>query len=170
MIFSNLTTFKKVLDYISILSNSESSSQPDASLKQFHIIVVPHICHTFQSLIEYEGLSSKVDLYRFSWDFVKVDQNLYSLEIPNLFGEIFIKQDKSALSAIAHSLKIFNMIHKHPNLTFTCGKNAENLINMVQRMEKTRKTTCDDENSDFDAMVVIDRDVDYGTCLLTPGD
>lgn len=110
-----------------------------------------------------------MNLYRFSWDFIKVDQNLYSLEYNHVFSDLFIKRDKSILSSIAHSFRIFNMIHKNPRFIFTCGKNSENVIAMLMRMERMRKVEKKaEEHPDFDAMMVIDRDVDYASCLLTP--
>lgn len=54
MIFSNLITFKHVLDQISILS-SDMSTETDESFKDFHIIVVPNILHSFQTQLEVEG-------------------------------------------------------------------------------------------------------------------
>jgi Sec1 family len=163
IIFANILTFKKVLDHISFLLTKTTN---DDSLKEFHIILVPNLYHSFKSLIESQGLVGHVNLYRLAWDFIKIDQNLLSLEIPSVFADVFVRKDKSILSSIANSLRIFHMIHKRPKIVLTCGENSESIVKMVHRIEKARKSN--DEPSDFDAMLVIDRDADYASCLLTP--
>ncbi|KAG5667506.1 hypothetical protein PVAND_015485 [Polypedilum vanderplanki] len=169
MIFANLLTFKHVIDQIQILKSSSQPPEIDA-IKEFHIIVVPNLYYIFKHLLESEGLADIVSLHRFSWDFIKVDQNLMLLEIPKTFQQIFIQKDKSVLSSIANSLKVFNIVHKRPNLVLTCGENSEKVIEMVARMESFRKTQKNDNERtpDFNAMIVIDRDADYPSCLLTP--
>jgi vacuolar protein sorting-associated protein 33B len=167
MIFSNLTTFKHVLDQISLLKPAHSLESE--AIKEFHIIVVPNLLFTFRNLVEMEGLDGIVSLYRFSWDFVKIDRNLLSLEIPAIYQQVFVQKDRTLLSGIANSFRIFNMIHKHPLVTFACGENSEKIVEMVSRMEGfKRRDRVGDEYPDFTAMLVIDRDIDYASCLLTP--
>ncbi|XP_070504696.1 vacuolar protein sorting-associated protein 33B [Chironomus tepperi] len=162
MIFANLVTFKHVLDQISLLKSS-SSSENDG-IKEFHIIVVPSLFFVFRNLVESEGLAGIVSLHGFSWDFIKIDRNLLLLEIPSTFQQVFIQKDKSLLSSIAKSLRVFTMVHKRPNMILTCGENSEKVIDMLTQLKKPSN----DENPDFNVMVVIDRDVDYPSCLLTP--
>lgn len=162
-IFSNILTFKRVLDHISILSAGTTS---EGDLKEFHIIIVPNIFHIFTNLLEAEGLVGKVQLHRFSWDFIKVDRNLLSLEIPSVFNSVFIKKDKSLLNSIANSLRIFQMIHKSPKIFMSIGENSENVLKMMTKMEKVRKPS--EGDCDFDGIVIMDRDIDYASCLLTP--
>jgi hypothetical protein len=162
MIFANLVTFKHVLDQI-LLLKSPTSSENDG-IKEFHIIVVPSLFFVFRNLVESEGLAGIVSLHGFSWDFLKIDRNLLLLEFPSTFQQIYMQKDKSLLNSIAKSLRVFTMVHKFPNLIFTCGENSEKVIEMLMQLKKSSI----DENPDFNAMVVIDRDVDYPSCLLTP--
>lgn len=60
---------------------------------------------------------------------------------------------------------------KRPNLVMTYGENAEIIYNMTQRMENFQRQNMHEdmnENSDFNAMLIIDRNKDYPSCLLTP--
>jgi hypothetical protein len=162
MIFANLVTFKHVLDQISLLKSS-SSSENDG-IKEFHIIIVPSLFFVFRNLVESEGLAGIVSLHSFSWDFLKIDRNLLLLEFRSTFQQIFIQKDKSLLSSIAKSLRVFTMVHKSPNMILTCGENSEKVIEMLMQLKKPPS----DDNSDFNAMIVVDRDFDYPSCLLTP--
>lgn len=162
MVFANLITFKHVLDQISLLKSS--SSLENDGIKEFHIIVVPSVFFVFRNLVESEGLSGIVSLWGFSWDFLKIDRNLLLLEFPSAFQQIFIQKDKSLLSSIAKSLRIFSMVHKRPNMILTCGENSEKVVEMLTQFKKS----ANDENPDFNAILVVDRDVDYPSCLLTP--
>lgn len=172
-ISSNLTTFHRVLEQIQYieahqqLSPTSSAILPD--LKPYHVIVLPLVLHSFEVHLEQEGLYGLVELHRFSWDFILIDSNVLSMEIPQIFREFFIEQNTSLISSIAHSLRIFNMIFKKPQLILSYGEHSEKILDMVERIEGFQidsAATCN--SSDFDAMIVMDRCKDFPSCLLTP--
>lgn len=162
--------FKRVCDQITFLNNKISGQVVEENLKEFHIIVIPNLLFTFKDLLESEGLEGIVALHRFSWDFIKIDRNLLSLELPQIFRDVFIKNDSSLLSSISSSLRIFNMVHGRPKLVVSYGENSEKILSMMDRMESFRKTSAREvkEFPDFTTMIVMDRDKDFPSCLLTP--
>ncbi|CRK92252.1 CLUMA_CG005700, isoform A [Clunio marinus] len=170
MIQADLITFKYVCDQISFLKDKHSSFDPGEVLKDFHIIVIPNLFFTFQNLLETEGLHGIVELHRFSWDFIKIDRNLLSLELPQVFKEVFVRNDKSLLSSIASSLRIFNIVHGRPKFIVSYGENSDKILSMVSRMESMRKSSAKEKQDfpDFHAMIVMDRNKDFPSCLLTP--
>ncbi|KXJ72951.1 hypothetical protein RP20_CCG016860 [Aedes albopictus] len=171
---SNLLTFKSALDQISSYQSQTSSSmlaaESERNSRQYHVMVFPQVLASFEHLLEEEGLYGYVDLYSFQWDFIALDQGLLSLEIPNVFSDVFVRRDGSLLGSIAQSLRIFNMVMGRPNLLFTFGENAENVLGMMQKIEAGRKVKSGEtkDDSDFSAMLIVDRDRDYPSCLLTP--
>lgn len=121
--------------------------------------------------LEEDGLYGLVKLHRFNWDFIAIDTECLSLEIPQLFQQIFVNQDTSLLSSVAHSLRIFNMVFGQPDLILTYGEHSENILKLIEMMEANDKPTDVTEMpspSDFSAMLIIDRSKDYPSCLLTP--
>lgn len=178
-ISSDLPLFKQVLEQISTLhavSNASSSNtahyiEDSNDFKAYHIICCPNLLHCLSVQLEEDGLYGLVQLHRFNWDFITLDTDCLSLEIPQLFQQIFVNQDTSLLSSVAQSLRIFNMVFGQPNLILTYGEHSANIFNLIQMMEandKPSEATEMDLPSDFSAMLIVDRSKDYPSCLLTP--
>lgn len=136
--------------------------------KPFHIIVLPTVLHSFDVVLEEEGLFGFVELHRFNWDFITVDTGALTLEIPQVFREVFIRRDTSLLPSIAQSLRILNMVCRRTPLILTFGENAGKIANMIDTMEGQRTDNKFDEKSDFSTMIIMDRNKDYASALMTP--
>lgn len=108
LITSNLLMFKYVLDQIQKLQPTTKEIGDD--LVRFHVIVLPNVLHSFDVLLEEMGLFGLVRLHRFNWDFINLDTNILSLEYPQIFREVFINDDLSLISSVAHSIRVFNMV------------------------------------------------------------
>uniref|UniRef100_A0A182JCX1 Vacuolar protein sorting-associated protein 33B n=1 Tax=Anopheles atroparvus TaxID=41427 RepID=A0A182JCX1_ANOAO len=176
-ISSSLLTFKSVLDQISgYQSQTSSLMEPDIRYKQYHVLVFPSVVASFEHLLEEEGLYGIVELYNFQWDFLLLDESILSLELPNVFVDVFVRNDTTLLGSIAQSLRIFNLVMGKPHLIFSLGENAEKILHMVQRMETSKKggaagkgdRDSAEKEPEFSAMLIMDRDRDYPACLLTP--
>ncbi|XP_052902097.1 vacuolar protein sorting-associated protein 33B [Anopheles moucheti] len=183
-ITSNLLTFKSVLDQISgYQSQTSSLMEPDIRNKQYHVLVLPTVLASFEHLLEEEGLHGVVELYNFQWDFLQLDESILSLELPNVFADVFVRKDTTPLGSIAQSIRIFNLVMGKPHLVFSLGENAEKILQMVQRMESDKRhvmasSSAGKDNSkaapkeakepEYAAMLILDRDRDYPACLLTP--
>uniref|UniRef100_A0A182SHP5 Vacuolar protein sorting-associated protein 33B n=1 Tax=Anopheles maculatus TaxID=74869 RepID=A0A182SHP5_9DIPT len=136
---------------------------------------------SFEHLLEEEGLHGIVELYNFQWDFLLLDESLLSLELPNVFADVFVRKDTTPLGSIAQSVRIFNLVMGKPHLVFSLGENAEKVLQMVQRMEANKRPvvvagkehnktvgTIGEKEPEYGAMLILDRDRDYPACLLTP--
>lgn len=167
LITSKLIMFKHVLDQIQKL---EPTVDTNDDLARFHVIVLPNVLHSFEVLLEESGLFGLVKLYRFNWDFINLDTNILSLEYPQIYREVFIKDDLSLISSVAHSFRVFNMVFGQPSMIVSYGEHSEKILDMVDRMEAAAQTAAHSQHrtSDFSAMVVVDRNKDYASCLLTP--
>ncbi|KAL9697430.1 hypothetical protein quinque_000871 [Culex quinquefasciatus] len=172
---ANLLQFKSALDQISSFQSQTSSSLKVAEADrtghgQYHVVVFPLVLASFEQLLEEEGLYGSVQLYSFQWDFIALDQGLLSLELPNVYGDVFVREDRSMLGSIAQSLRVFNMVAGRPNMVFTLGENSEKVFQMMQRIDagKKVKSGAGKDVPDFSTMLIVDRDRDYPSCLLTP--
>ncbi|XP_049276522.1 vacuolar protein sorting-associated protein 33B [Anopheles funestus] len=181
---SNLLTFKSVLDQISgYQSQTSSLMEVDIRNKQYHVLVMPSVLASFEHLLEEEGLHGIVELYNFQWDFLQLDDSILSLELPDVFADVFVRKDTTPLSSMAQSIRIFNLVMGNPHIVFSLGENAEKIVQMVLRMESNKHSSMassvvgkennkTEENAgkdpEYAAMLVLDRDRDYPACLLTP--
>lgn len=168
-ISSSLITFKFVLDQIHAVNSHQHTEKQlsDMGSKPFHVIVLPSVLHSFDVVLEEEGLFGLVEMHRFNWDFITIDTGALSLEIPQLFKEVFIREDTSLLPSVAHSLRILNMVCRRPPILITYGDNAAKVANMIDQIDGLPKYL-PEEKSDFAAMIILDRNKDYASALLTP--
>lgn len=168
-ISSSLITFKYVLDQIHAMNGNQQTEKQlsEMGTKPFHVIVLPTVLHSFEVVLEEEGLFGFVEMHRFNWDFITIDSGVLSLEIPQLFREVFIREDTSLLPSIAHSLRIFNMVCRRSNIVITYGENAAKVAAQLDQIEGFRSAP-PEEKTDFTAMIIMDRNKDYASALLTP--
>lgn len=124
--------------------------------------------------MENEGLYGLIELHRFNWDFLVMDTDLLSLELPQLYRELYIRMDTALLNPIAHSLRLFNLIFKKPSMILSYGEYSEKILKILNRIEgfpaKQNDTSGQEIGTgpDFSTMLIVDRCKDYASCLLTP--
>ncbi|XP_053960427.1 vacuolar protein sorting-associated protein 33B [Anastrepha ludens] len=168
IIHSKLQIFQHVLRHIHQLERQEPTDM-DAAVKNFHIICVPSCFSHFHNLLEEEGLYGLVQLHRYNWDFICLDQGVLSMEIPNVFSTLFLRKDTSLLPAIAQSLRLLQAVCGRPELVLTFGEHSANLVKMLHKLGKLGNDSSSKEvPSEFSTMLIIDRDKDYASSLLTP--
>lgn len=169
MVNANLSTFRRILEQIWELESKDphSAENIETGIKNYHIVFVPNCFSYFHTVLEEEGLYGTVQLHRFNWDFIHLDDNLLSMEIPQVFPETFIKNDSSLFPSIAQSLRIMNMICGQPDLVVSYGKNAEKIVDIIDQLGPPPSAS-HPRVSEFSVLIVVDRNKDYPSCLLTP--
>lgn len=168
-----LRTLGKVLDQIKGLRNrntSQYNTESASTVVYFHVIILPNVECKHQKLLEEEGMHGIVQLYRFSWDFLTLDTNVLSLELPEVFQQVFVAKDYTVLASIAKSLRIFDMITRKPNFVITYGNKSEKVWQMVEHLEQKRPSRNDDNpnNNDVSVLLLMDRDKDFVSTFMTP--
>ncbi|XP_011196960.1 vacuolar protein sorting-associated protein 33B [Zeugodacus cucurbitae] len=167
LIHSKFEIFQQILMHIHELERQDPTDL-DAAVKSFHIICVPTCFSHFHILLEEEGLYGLVQLHRYNWDFICLDQGVLSMEIPNVFSTLFLRKDTSLLPVIAQSLRVLQIICGRPEVILTFGEHSANLVKMMQTLSKPGNENCNDSSTEFAAFIIIDRDKDYASSLLTP--
>lgn len=171
MINSDLVTFRRVLQQIWELESKDPNSTAEnieTGIKNYHIIFVPNCYSYFHTVLEEEGLYGTVQLHRFNWDFIPLDDDLLSMEVPQVFHDVFVKNDSSLLPSIAQSLRIMNMVCGQPDLVLSYGRNAEKVVYIIDQLGPPPSAKNPRSSPEFSTLIVIDRNKDYPSCLLTP--
>lgn len=165
MISSNLLQFKRVLNVLESNNAIDFESEP-LDVVRYHIIVIPKLLNSFELLLEESGMYGQVKIHSFMWQFICLDQGLISLELPNLFTEYYVNRDLSLLTAIGKSLYfLFDIVGK-PKVTISIGKYAQNVFEHIDLFENNLGPS-EKTDSDFGAILIMDRSIDYITPLLT---
>ncbi|XP_014363262.2 vacuolar protein sorting-associated protein 33B [Papilio machaon] len=158
--------YKCVLDQIS----SQLSQNPSlADSKCFNIIIVPKVLHTYDSILESKGLYGVVKLHSFSWELMLLDDRLLSLELPFLFKQLYVEQNHSLLSSISMSLWSLFQVTGRPKCIISLGKLSSSVLNVLEIYNETYSRDFVSKHTDkIDTLLLIDRNQDYASCLLTP--
>lgn len=159
--------YKCVLDQISSIL-SQNSSLADKNC--FHIIIVPKVVCSYDSLLESRGLYGSVKLFSFSWELIALDEQLLSLELPFLYKQLFVEQNHSLLSSISMSLWSLFHVTGQPKVIFSLGKLSASVLDILEIYKETytREYVNKQDDQEIGALVIIDRDQDYASSLLTP--
>lgn len=161
-----INKYKCVLDQIASLLSQNSSL---SDLNCFHIIIVPKVLCSYDSILESRGLYGIVKLYSFAWELMTLDEQLLSLELPFLYKQLFVEQNHSLLSSISMSLwSLFHVVGK-PRAMFSVGKLSSSVLDMLEIYNETyTRDFVHTSVPEIGALIVIDRNEDYASSLLTP--
>uniref|UniRef100_A0A1I8NSV3 Vacuolar protein sorting-associated protein 33B n=2 Tax=Stomoxys calcitrans TaxID=35570 RepID=A0A1I8NSV3_STOCA len=171
MIRSELATFGRVMEQIKLIRNTETSIgawSEDATFKYYHVICVPSCFAYFMQMLEHEGLYGIVGLHRYNWDFIHLDEGVLSMEVPNVFSSVYTRADCCLLPSISQSLRVLHILCGRPDFILTYGVHSENILKMLNNLGPLPKNSSEQKDIDFAAMLIIDRDKDYASPLLTP--
>jgi hypothetical protein len=113
--------------------------------------------YTFHSHI---AKSLGVNLHHIHTPFMQLDDHFYSIEIKNCYPQLFIHKDVYSLHHTANALLKF-LNGSIPKL-LTRGQNSDALASLLyKRSKELQAQGLDiDDQSEFDAIIVIERDVD----------
>lgn len=159
--------YKCVLDQISSLISLNATL---SELKCFHIIIIPKVLTIYDSILESKGLYGVVKLHTFTWELMMLDEQLLSLELPFLFKQLYVEQNHSLLSSISMSLWSLFHVTGRPKVVFSVGKLASSVLDMLAVYNETyeRDFLHKTGSKQIGALIVIDRNQDYASSLLTP--
>lgn len=162
LISSDLIACKRVLDQIQseIPLNIRSHVQP-----YHHILVTPFVPTIFNSIIEEEGLSGLVTLQTLSWEFIRLDGNILSLE-NCMFIDLYYHKDTTLLPALGRSLWSLQLILGSPKLTISIGKYSQQMLKIMESMRQCLGSS--NIENEIGALIIMDRNYDLITPLLTP--
>ncbi|CAD1477480.1 unnamed protein product [Heterotrigona itama] len=162
LVSTDLITCKRVLDQIQseIPPNSKPHVQP-----YHHILVAPFVPAILNLIIEEEGLSGLVTLQTLSWEFIRLDGNILSLE-NSMFIDFYYHKDTTLLPALGRGLWSLQLILGSPKLTVTLGKYSQQILKIMDSMRQCLGSS--NIENEIGALIIMDRNYDLVTPLLTP--
>lgn len=134
-------------------------------LPKAYIIFVPRKLHLCELILEQEGVYGDTELHEYPLGFIPLDTDLYSLEIPDFFLSFFLEGDQTWLHTAATSLFNFQIFSGPINNIYGIGRCSKMVIDMLAELNQLKETGSNKTSVDY--AILIDRDVDYPSVLLT---
>ncbi|KAJ5482792.1 hypothetical protein N7539_006238 [Penicillium diatomitis] len=145
---------------------------------EFSIFFSPRRTLVGNAVLEEAGIIGDVNIAEFPLEFLPLEQDLLSLELDDTFADLYLHKDPGCIFHAAKALMGIQQRHGYFPRIVGKGDNARRLADLLLRM---RKELDAEESSgltdsyarsllpsaDTESLIIIDRDVDFGTPLLT---
>lgn len=126
-------------------------------------------------MLEQAGVLGDTNIAEFPLYFLPLEKDLLSLELEDSFADLYLRKDPTPTFLLARALMLIQQKHGlFPRITGK-GDNAKRLADLLARMRQEVMAGEDNENNKLgltpsttiEGLIVIDREVDYATPLLT---
>ncbi|KAG1664204.1 Vacuolar protein sorting-associated protein 33B [Nymphon striatum] len=150
-----MVNMKKVADQL-------NGDQTQGKKKKYKILMIPKKLHTAELILEQEGVHGLVTIDQLSLDFLILDTDLISLEIPDFFRKFYLENDQTLIRLIANSLCTLQDYFGPFKNIFGQGRCAQLAYNLMNDLY----TGSDQRNSEIGYVFLFDRDIDYISVLM----
>ncbi|CZT47326.1 probable vacuolar sorting protein [Rhynchosporium secalis] len=143
---------------------------------EFSIFWVPRRTLVSEKILEEAGVLGDTSIAEFPLYFLPLEKDLLSLELDDSFSDLYLRRDPTPTYLLARALMLIQQKHGlFPRITGQ-GDNAKKLADLLARMrqelvagEDTNETSRLGltPSATIESLIVIDREVDYATPLLT---
>lgn len=132
----------------------------------YHIIIMPTVLNVIHSLFESLGILDFVTLHSYSWDFIPLDLNLLSLEMPQFFNAVFLKNENALLTSVAKALMSLECLVGKIPLVTTLGEKSQKVHKLLDTWHREIQPPLT-EDSEFCHLIMLDRNTDFASLLLS---
>lgn len=143
---------------------------------EFSIFWVPRRTLVSEKILEEAGVLGDTSIAEFPLYFLPLEKDLLSLELDDSFADLYLRKYPTPTYLLARALMLIQQKHGlFPRITGK-GDNAKKLADLLARMRQELVAGEDTNESNrlgltpsttIESLIVIDREVDYATPLLT---
>ncbi|KAJ6152129.1 hypothetical protein N7497_006448 [Penicillium chrysogenum] len=145
---------------------------------EFFIFFAPRRTLVSNAVLEEAGITGDVNIAELPLHFMPLEQDILSLELDDSFGDLYLHKDPGCIFHAAKALMGVQQRHGYFPRIVGKGDNARRLADLLLRMRKELDAEESSGLADPSArgllpsasvenLIIIDRDVDFGTALLT---
>ncbi|XP_076343220.1 vacuolar protein sorting-associated protein 33B-like [Tachypleus tridentatus] len=154
-----ITSTRQVADHIS------AARQQNRDVA-FWIVFVPRKLHVCELILEQEGVYDEATLLEYPLGLIPLDNDIFSLEISDFFSSFYLNGDQGWIHTVASSLVQLQRLFGPVHCRFGQGRCAKLVFDLMETLEEETKIT-KKEDSKIGKMIVLDREIDYVSVLLT---
>jgi hypothetical protein len=143
---------------------------------EFSIFWVPRRTLVSEKILEEAGVLGDASISEFPLYFLPLEKDVLSLELDDSFSDLYLRKDPTPTYLLARGLMLVQQKHGlFPRITGK-GDNAKKLADLLARMRQELIAGEDTSEGNklgltpsttLESLIVIDREVDYATPLLT---
>ncbi|GJJ06549.1 hypothetical protein Clacol_000741 [Clathrus columnatus] len=133
----------------------------------YTILLVPRVSTLATRILEEEGVLGEVALSSYNLQFITLEEDVISLEYETAFKEIWVDGDETAIYDSAQALFTLQRLYGSFPRLLGKGDRAARLCQLFQKISTTASTFQNSTSEKIDALIIIDRQVDLLTPLLT---
>ncbi|KAI9926429.1 hypothetical protein ASPWEDRAFT_45475 [Aspergillus wentii DTO 134E9] len=145
---------------------------------EFTILWVPRRTLVSNTVLEETGIIGDVNIAELPLFFMPLEEDILSLELDDSFSDLYMHKDPGCIFLAAKALMDIQKRHGYFPRIIGKGDNARRLADLLLRMRKELNAEESSGLTDISArgllpsadsenLIIIDRDVDFGTALLT---
>ena len=147
---------------------------------EFSIIWAPRRTRVSDLVLEEHGALGEATISELPLHFIPLEQDVVSLELENVFSDLYLRKDPTSIFASAQALMLLQKQYGLFPRILGKGENAKRLADLLQKMRSEEDVdTASDHNNSYltsfgltpstliENLIVIDRDVDFPTVLST---
>ena len=137
--------------------------------KNYYLINSPRRTFGCKEALQASGIYGSITAFNdFNFDLIPLDYDFLSLELPNACRQLYADLDTSVLVLIAESIHRLQLVFGRVNSIFSKGYSAKTINEIIKIMESESKLKIDDNpRGEIDCLVVLDRNLDFVTPMLT---
>lgn len=154
--------------------------QKSESNHDFSVFWVPRRTLISDRVLEENGVLGEVTVAECPLFFIPLEPDLLSLELEDSFSDLYLRKDPTSIFLAAKALMLLQKTTGLFPRILGKGENAKKLVDLLLRMRAEEDTTASSNSSSahtssfgmtpssvIDNVIIIDREVDFPTVLLT---
>ncbi|EPE29647.1 Sec1/munc18-like (SM) protein [Glarea lozoyensis ATCC 20868] len=160
----------------SIADHIKRMQRESQTAHEFSIFWVPRRTLVSEKILEEAGVLGDASISEFPLYFLPLEKDVLSLELDDSFSDLYLRKDPTPTYILARALMLVQQKHGlFPRITGK-GDNAKKLADLLARMRQELIAGEDTSEGNklgltpsttIESLIVIDREVDYATPLLT---
>ncbi|XP_030382122.1 vacuolar protein sorting-associated protein 33A [Scaptodrosophila lebanonensis] len=136
--------------------------------RQFHIFFVPRRSCLCEKQLENKGyLSSFGSVEELSWNFLPLDADVVSMELPHAYRDVTIDGDTTSLYQAAMGLVQLQRLYGRIPKIYGKGVQAQRVWDHAKQLAINEKSLYNGDKGAIDQLILLDRGIDLLTPLAT---
>lgn len=154
------------ISLLKLVCNQINADVNSGVKRKYKIIYTPRRLHVCDMLIEQEGVYGYVSTAEFQLDFIPLDRDLISMEVPEFFTSFFLYGDHSWVHTAARGLATVQQVFGRIPCVHGIGRCAKMIHDMTKVIFENEGEP-NQLNNGIGHLIIIDRNADYITPLLS---